>query len=124
MNYNINLNLKALKNARIYNIKTETGSEMNLTIPIEKNDLYVGEKGIYLNITAWENDKLKDGKTHLIKQSFSKKARAAMTADELKSQPLLGDGKPFEKLSAPIQSDGDLDLTDQPAADIDDLPFY
>jgi hypothetical protein len=121
MNYNINLNLKALKNTLIYKIKTKEGIiKPCLIIPIDENDLYVGEKGIYLNLTSWEAKNLRDGKTHLIKQSFSKNARAAMTDDEFKNQPLMGDAKPFEKTAAPIQSEGELDLTEPEA---DDLPF-
>jgi hypothetical protein len=73
-NFNINLNLKSLKNTAIKDVQSKTATKQCLIIPISDNDLYVGEKGIYLNLSAWESDKLRDSKTHLVKQSFSQEA--------------------------------------------------
>jgi hypothetical protein len=115
-NLNINLNLKALKNALIVNVPGKTATKQCIAIPIADNDFFVGEKGIYMNLSAWENSNLRDGKTHLVKQSFSKPFRDAMTDEERKSQPILGDVKPFEVASGSVKSEA----TVMPA---DDLPF-
>jgi hypothetical protein len=117
-NFNINLNLKALKGTFIYDFKGKTATKQCIVIPIADNNLYVGEKGIYISLSAWENSNLRDNKTHLIKQSFSKKARNVMTDDERKSQPILGDMKPFEATSGTVKSEGTIT-----AAESDDLPF-
>ena len=94
-----------------------------LVFPLEKNKLFKGEKGIYLDLIAFEIDpaKRKEGSkdTHLIKQSFSKEVREAMTEDELKALPILGnlqvwDGETTER--PPISSTTTL-------SEIDDLPF-
>ena len=63
-----------------------------LVIPIEKNKLFIGEKGVYLDLIAFEIEKPKEGSkdTHLVKQSFSKEVREAMSEDELKKMPILG----------------------------------
>ena len=65
-----------------------------LVIPIQKNNLFVGEKGVYLDLIAFEVDPAKrnaDSKdTHLIKQSFSKEVREKMTDEQLKALPILG----------------------------------
>jgi hypothetical protein len=117
-NYNINLNLKSLKNTGITTVKGKTDTKQCLVIPIKDNDLYVGEKGIYLNLTAWENNNLRDDKTHLVKQSFSKDVRNAMTEEERKHIPILGDMKPFVNASGTVKSEGTI-----VAKEDDDLPF-
>jgi len=65
-----------------------------LVIPIEKNKLFVGDKGVYLDLIAFEVDPAKrkaDSKdTHLLKQSFSKEVREAMDEQELKALPIIG----------------------------------
>jgi hypothetical protein len=95
-NLTINLNLKSLKNTAIIDIKGKTATKQCLIIPISDNDLFIGEKGVYLNLSAWENSHLRDGKTHLVKQSFSRNVREAMTEEERRGIPILGDVKPFE----------------------------
>ena len=111
----IKLNLNNLKNVFVKDFVGKTETKKCLCIPIDENDLFVSEKGgIYLDLLAWTNNKLKDGKTHLIKQSFSKKKREKMTSDEINSQPIIGDIKPLELQKAELKTDH---VTD------DDLPF-
>jgi len=90
-----------------------------LIIPIEKNKLFVGEKGVYLDIVAFEIKEPKEGQSsHLVKQSFSKEDREKMTEEQLKNVPILGNlnvnYKPAEP--EPVSS------TDTLGAE-DDLPF-
>jgi hypothetical protein len=117
-NFNINLNLRALKNTVIVNVPGKTATKKCIAIPIEDNNLFVGEKNIYLNLAVWESDNLRDGKTHLVKQSFSKKIREAMTDEECRNAPILGDVKPFENTSRDVKPEA----TVVPNED-DDLPF-
>lgn len=85
------LNLLQLE-AAVKKMKAESGEVECLIIPIEKNKLYKGEKGIYLDFIGFElRDKKTDSKdTHLVKQSFDKETREAMTEDEKKSKPIIG----------------------------------
>ena len=75
-------------------INGQAGLTECLVIPIEKNKLFIGEKGVYLDLIAFEIDPAKkkaDSKdTHLIKQSFSKEVRESMGEEELKKLPILG----------------------------------
>ena len=75
-------------------ISGKTGAVECLVIPIEKNKLFIGDKGVYLDLIAFELDPAKrktDSKdTHLLKQSFSKEVREAMGEEELKALPILG----------------------------------
>ena len=63
-----------------------------LVIPIALNNLYKGEKGIYLDLIAFEIEKkANDSKdTHLVKQSLSKEVREKMTDAEIKAMPIIG----------------------------------
>ena len=121
-NLNINLNLQSLKNAFVKEFKGTTSTKKCICIPIEENDLYEGKNGVYLNLVAWANDKLKDEKTHLVKQSFSKQFRERTSQEELKNSPIIGDVKPIQgqtnqtqnapapaatSYAAPIVEDGD-----------------
>lgn len=91
-----------------------------LVIPIAKNNLFIGDKGVYLNLIAFEIEKPKnDSKdTHLVKQSLNKEVREAMTEEQLKALPILGNlqvwGEKTE--SAPISS---IEVQDETS----DLPF-
>ena len=93
-----------------------------LVIPIEKNKLFVGEKGIYLDLIAFEIDPAKRNAeskdTHLVKQSFSKEVREAMSEDELKSMPIIGN---FQVWTGQVESDpvSSTELQDEN----DPLPF-
>ena len=65
-----------------------------IVLPIEKNKLFIGKNGVYLDLIAFGIDPAKitaeNPSTHLLKQSFSKEVREAMTEDELKALPILG----------------------------------
>lgn len=88
----LKINLLELKGS-IMNIKRKQGGEMEcLVLPLELNDFFRGEKGLYLDMVAFEIKNKKEGQrdTHLIKQSFSKEVRDTMTDDEIKAIPILG----------------------------------
>jgi len=107
------LNLHAVKQM----VKGKVGQVECLIIPIEKNKLFNGEKGVYLDIVAFEIKEPKEGSrdTHLVKQSFNKEAREKMSEEELKSLPILGNlsvsGVPQQETVSPtttLSSDDDL----------------
>ena len=85
------INLAMLKGS-VKKLKGKSGEEDCLIIPIKLNHLFKGEKGVYLDIIAFElENKKNDSKdTHLVKQSFSKEVRASMNEEELKAMPILG----------------------------------
>lgn len=88
-----------------------------LIIPLESNYLFKGEKGIYLDLSAFELKEKKDNRTHLIKQQLPKDVFKAMTDDEKKNTPILGDVSTWEHSdSEPVSSSKTL----EPESD---LPF-
>lgn len=100
----------------------QSGTIECLVIPIEKNRLFRGDKGIYLDIVGFEIDPAKRNAnskdTHILKQSFSKEVREAMSEDELRSLPILGNLQVWDGTSSsePVSSS----VTQ---AENDDLPF-
>lgn len=114
----LKINMLELK-CSVKKMKAKSGEIDCLVIPIELNNLFVGEKGVYLDIVGFELKNPKEGSrdTHLLKQSFSKEIREKMTDDELKAVPILGNlaFNPF--------SERDPVSNPEPQPEADDLPF-
>lgn len=90
-NISININLRQLKSA-VRTMKGESGQIECLVIPIKQNHLVIGEKGVYLDLQAWElKEKKADRKdTHLIKQNLPKEVFEKMTDKEKMTIPIIG----------------------------------
>jgi hypothetical protein len=115
------INLAMLTGA-VRTMKGRDGDVECFVMPIEQNNLFKGEKGIYLDIIAFEIDPSKrheDSKdTHLVKQSFSKKDRGLMSEEEIKSKPIIGNLQVWGN----YEQEPVADLEAKPE-DEDDLPF-
>ena len=115
-NLNIKLNLQNLHSVCRFE-KGTAGMVECLIIPLEKNYLFKGEKGIYLDLSAFELKEKKDNRTHLVKQSFPKEVFKSMTEEQKRAMPILGDISTWEHVEPePVSSSVPL-LPD------DDLPF-
>lgn len=90
-NISIKINMEALKCVKQIK-KGKSGDVLCLVIPIKANNLYEGEKGTYLDLTALELKKPKEGSkdTHLVKQNLPKEVYAAMTEEQKNAMPILG----------------------------------
>ncbi len=128
MNKNIKIDLTAFAGAGKINLSGKNGQlKKCLVIPIEENHLYEGEKGIYADFIAWEmKEKKENGATHLVKQSFPKEVREAMSEEEKRALPIFGDlrdamteKKELETYSMPEQGPAYATAPEP----IDDLPF-
>lgn len=123
-NLNIHINLAGFHSSGVVTLQGKSGTRKCLVIPIEENHLFQGNKGVYADFIAWGNDKLNNGSTHLIKQSFTKDVRDAMTEEQRMSQPTFGDVRPMvsevEQASGSVEFDGAAMAAVDPAYD---LPF-
>lgn len=101
----ISVQLTRLNRVGRITLNDRNGNKVDcLAIPIELNNLSVSNSNeIYLNLVGWESDKLKDGQTHLLKQSLPKEIVERMNEDEKKSLPILGSIKPMEKKEKPLE---------------------
>lgn len=126
-NISIKLNLKQLKHVE-REMKGKDGNNIKVLIfPVDENNLYEGEKGTYLDMTAIEiKNKKGDSKdTHLVKQNLPKEVYSNMTDDEKKSTSILGNAIVWERREPePNTSDSfSGSAVDQYEDGVDDLPF-
>lgn len=82
-NIAMSLDFMRFKNAGITMLtSSKTGKAKKcVIIPIEDNDLLINEHGVSINLIGFPYDG-KEMQTHLIKQSFTKEKRDAMTEEE------------------------------------------
>ena len=119
-NISIKLNLAGLKHV-VRKEKRKDGTEVEcLIIPIQQNNLYRGEKGMYIDLTAIEIKNPKSGSkdTHLVKQNLPKDIYNAMSEDERKAMPILGNAIYWGQASS-----GGNESAVVEQAEEDDLPF-
>ena len=114
----LKINLLELK-GQVKLLKGKSGDLECFCIPIDINHIFRGEKGLYLDMIAFDIKNVKEGMkdTHLIKQSLPKDVREKMSEDELKTMPILGnmrisEGSSGEPISSPVVK-----------SEEDDLPF-
>jgi hypothetical protein len=129
-NISIKVNLKQLKHVE-REMKGLDGKMIKcLIIPLDENLIYQGEKGAYLNLTAIEiKDRSKflpDQKdTHLVKQDIPKEKYDAMSDEQRKAMPILGNAILWgRKEPAPNESsEMSNSAVDAYLEEQDDLPF-
>lgn len=132
-NISIKLNLRQLKHVE-REMTNKDGKKIKvLILPVEENMIFQGEKGAYLNLTAIEiKDRSKfsaDQKdTHLVKQDIKKEIYDAMSEDQRRSMPILGNAILWGRQEAAPQESGELSASavDQYMDNSDeesDLPF-
>lgn len=119
-NISIDINLRQLKHAVI---TTKKGAKC-LLIPIESNQLIEGEKGVYLNATGFEIKNKTEGQksTHLVKQSLKKEVYEAMTEEQKKEMPILGNLTVWANDRSEPEPSG-REITGATDPESDDLPF-
>jgi hypothetical protein len=61
---------------------------------IDKASLYKGEKGTYMTLQVTETKNNQYGSTHMVKQVLSKERYQAMTEEQRKAIPILGNMSP------------------------------
>lgn len=95
----INLQLTKLNRVGRATVKDNKGEGLDcLIIPIKLNHLFVSNTNeVYLSMIGWESDKLSNGQTHLLKQSFPKEVVEQMTDEQKKTIPIIGNVKPREE---------------------------
>lgn len=95
-----------------------------LAIPIALNNLFVSDNNeIYLNMVAWESDKLKNGQTHLLKQSLPKEVVDNMSEEQKKGLPILGSVKPLKSEPKALEVYSIAGTVEEPAKD-EDFPMF
>lgn len=96
-NISAKINLSQLQSA-VRTMNGANGPVDCIVIPIAQNHLFIGEKGIYLDIAGFEiknpREDIKD--THILKQSLPKEVYQAMSDEDRKKHPILGNLRIWE----------------------------
>lgn len=108
-NFSIRLDLMRFRDARLVTAQGHKG----VFIPVEGNPaIYVGSKCVYLNLSALRlSQEGRYGDTHFVKGNISKDVFDAMTEEQRRSQPILGNMRPLrspEMAAQPVSFDDDL----------------
>lgn len=127
MSQNISIKIDLMKLVSVEtSMKGQSGNPVKgIFIPYEPNHVYVGEKGRYLDLQAFElkNPRQDSKDTHMIKVDLKKEIRDAMTEEERNSQPIVGNailwGSKPESKPAP----SNITPTEEVMPEGDDLPF-
>ena len=121
-NFTIKADLLKLRGAFMMNLKGKTATKRCLVIPVDDAGVFVGEKGVYLNLVANEMQEPKYGDTHFVKVSLDKDAYNALSEEERKNIPILGGMRELQQQARAMQVTQAVDAAaavDNP----DDLPF-
>ncbi len=123
-NFSIRLDLLKLQGAFTRNLKGKTATKRCLIIPVDDNDcVFLGEKGCYMNVSAFETRNNQYGDTHLVKPDIPKEKRERMTEEERNAVPILGNMRPIQPQQGTVS--GTMQSTDfvNEQGEAEDLPF-
>lgn len=125
MNYSIKIDLLKLKGAFMRELQGKTAAKKCIIIPVEENDIYVGQKGCYLDLTGIEMANPQFGDTHFVKPDIPKAKRETMTDEQRRAVPILGGMRaiqPRQQQTTTMMID-DHDNSQEETATNDELPF-
>lgn len=119
-NFSIKTDLLKIKGAFVTNFQGKTTIKRCLCIPIDESGLFLGKKGVYLNMTAIEMQHAQFEDSHCIKVAYDKEVYEKMSEEERKTQPIIGGLRQIERKVEQMP----VTTTTQaaPGAE-DDLPF-
>lgn len=119
--YSMRVNLAQLAGAFVKDLTGRTATKKCIIIPVQDNPcMFVGEKGVYLNITAFANDNPQYGDTHMLKPNIPKDVREQMTDEQRRQQPILGNMRPLRNELPSQGTPMNVDELDKP---LNDAPF-
>lgn len=123
MNYGIKLDLLKLEGAFVRDLQGKTATKRCIIIPVEDNDIFVGRKGCYLDLTAIEMANPQYGETHLVKRDIPKAKRETMTDEQRRAVPILGGMKPTQPRQQATTAADNTVNNDPAVEDGEELPF-
>lgn len=123
-NYKIRLDLLRLQGVFARNLKGNSTCKRCLIIPLDDNpSIFLGEKGCYLNLTAYETQNNQYGDTHILKPDFPKDVREHMTEEERHSVSIIGNMRPMQPRQAPVTGIMSSDNFVDDQGGLADMPF-
>lgn len=121
-NYNIKIDLQKMQNAFLRKFTGRIATKTCICIPIEDNpSLYLGEKGTWFSMTAFEVENSQYGDTHYVIGDIPKELRERMTDEQRRAFPILGNMKPIQPRQQSVTQTTDMNAPEEQPQD--DLPF-
>lgn len=124
-NSTIKINLSAFVHI-VTTVKNKAGNPVKgIFIPLEKNNIFEGKKGLYVDLIAFpiKNNKTDSKDTHLIKQSISKEEREKMTQEQQNNLPIIGNMIDWNYVKQSGNEDPDLPHDAVVETTEEDLPY-
>lgn len=122
-NFSIKLDLLKVAGAFLTNFKGRTQTKRCLVIPIDDSGMYLGQKGLYLDLTAIELREPQYQDTHCIKQSLPKEVFEQLTDEQKQQLPILGGLRPIERKQEQMNIGNTYDAATAGENGYDDVPF-
>lgn len=96
MNYTISIDLRKVRGAIVKSIQGKTTAKECICIPTDK--LYIGKNGaVYLDLSMVQLKNIGQyGDTHFVKERLYSDEYNAMSEEERKSIPIIGNAKPLQ----------------------------
>lgn len=119
-NYSIRIDLLKLQGAFLRNMTGRTATKRCIIIPVDDNpSIYLGDKGCYLNMSAWRQESSQYGDTHGVRPSLPKELLEKLSDDDKKMlTSYIGNMRPFGRVV-----EGTTNIEDPEDVAQDDLPF-
>ena len=92
-NYNERINLANLEKVGVTTLNGANGPVQCVVIPVKENNIFIGDKGIYLDLVIIETKDSKYGDTHFVKRQLSKDERAQEKLSGQRIGKILGNLK-------------------------------
>ncbi len=122
-NFSIKLDLLKVAGAFLTNFKGRTQTKRCLVIPIDDSGMYLGQKGLYLDLTAIELREPQYQDTHCIKQSLPKEVFEQLTDEQKQQLPILGGLRPIERKQEQMNIGNTYDAATAGENGYEDVPF-
>lgn len=119
---NLGIRIDALRfsGAFMRNLTGKTATKRCLIIPVDDNpNIFLGEKGCYMNFTAVEVSNPQYGDTHLVKADIPKEVYEQMSDEQRMAQPVFGNVRPIKPREMAVTGSISVNEGDPQ----DDLPF-
>lgn len=123
-NLQIKVNLTKIAGAHFITLGGRRGPTKCIVMPVEDRNLYVGEKGVYLDLTAFQYKEQKFADSHFIKPNLPKEVFDGMTKEQQDAIEICGGVKPIQpKQMATAETSEFVPPVGEGAAEGSDLPF-
>lgn len=95
-NYSMRVDLKKVRGAFVCRIQGNTTAKACLCIPLDSEDIFAGDKGVYLDLNAYETQQSQYGDTHMLRVRLNKERYNTLTEEQRRAVPIVGNMRPMQ----------------------------